>query len=117
MKLYFIHCQTGCTCCSEEYNHYCGPFSSREKAQERIDSYLEETPPIYKNGRRMNPPHIASQYAPRGRYSIEEHEAEKLNQGKPGRYIIDDEIILDTEEYPIDESYGEISLGGMFQKG
>jgi len=68
MKAYTIYCSTGCTCCSYE-NHYRGPFSSREKAEEAKAHYKEI---------RL----LASQFARQGNYHIEECEAEQLPDGR-----------------------------------
>lgn len=72
ISAFMIHCTTGCSCCSSE-NHYCGPFSSRDVAEKASASFHD--------GKKL-----ASQYARNGRYSIEEHPAEVLPDG---RVIID----------------------------
>lgn len=71
-KSYIIRCSTGCSCCSYE-NHYRGPYSSRKVAEERCKVFTSI---------RL----LASQYARNGNYTIEEHEAEVLPDG---RIIID----------------------------
>lgn len=68
MKSYIIHCSTGCSCCNEE-NHYRGPYKAQKDAEDA------------KAGFQLNKL-LASQYAPEGRYSIEEHEAEELPDGR-----------------------------------
>ncbi len=68
MKVYSIHCQTGCSCCNNE-NHSLGLFESSEDAQRRVTFFLD---PNANN----NP--IGSQYARKGRYDIMELEAEPI---------------------------------------
>lgn len=68
MKAYIVQCSTGCSCCSYE-NHACGPYSSREEAEKACDDFR-------RNKR------LSSQYAPQGRYDIEEYEAEQLPDGR-----------------------------------
>jgi hypothetical protein len=65
---YLIECRTGCTCCADE-NHYRGPFSTREIAQKAVEAYEQI-------------PLLASQFAARGRYTIEEAGFEKLPDGR-----------------------------------
>ncbi len=65
---FLIECRTGCTCCSDE-NHYRGPFSTREIAERAVKTYEDI---------RL----LASQYAERGRYSIEEVSLELLPDGR-----------------------------------
>jgi hypothetical protein len=72
---------TGCTCCSSE-NHYRGFYRTKEDAERRIRYYYSPDSKFWP---------LASQYARRGRYSIEEVEIEDL---KDGRYILDDEKVL-----------------------
>lgn len=72
MILYVIYCGTGCTCCNSE-NHYRGPYETREAAQAEIDSYLAPDSKFWP---------LASQYAKRGRYSIEEIAVEALPDGR-----------------------------------
>lgn len=86
MKAYLIYCSTGCTCCSYE-NHYCGPFDSRETAQARAEQFKASA-------------RLASQYARNGRYTISEHDAEQLPDG---RIIIGCRIfpaLLTADDYP-----------------
>ena len=81
IKIFRIEARTGCSCCSDE-NHYRGPYKTREDAERRVKFYLEE------EGDKKYWP-IGSQYARRGRYTIEEHLAEIL----PGnRWIIEDRV-------------------------
>ena len=77
VKAFKIYCSTGCTCCSGE-NHYRGPFSTREIAEEKVKSYRQ---------RRL----LASQYSSNGNYYIYEHDAELLSDG---RIIIGDRVAL-----------------------
>ena len=68
VKIWLVECSTGCTCCSDE-NHTRGPFSTREIALQRTLKYREL---------RI----LASQYAARGVYYIQESEAEQLPDGR-----------------------------------
>ena len=68
MKAYVIECRTGCSCCSGD-NHYRGPYSSKEVADRKAQSFHDA---------RL----LASQYAPNGRYHVTEHEAEQLPDGR-----------------------------------
>ena len=77
-ELYIIHCSTGCTCCSYE-NHTRGFFKSKEDANKRIEYYNSKDSSFWPLG---------SQYAARGRYSVEAVTAR----------IIDEETII-IEEY------------------
>ncbi len=79
MKIWLIECRTGCTCCSYD-NHYRGPYKSKEDAERRIEYYRSK-------GSKFWP--VASQYASRGSYSIEEHEVELLSGD---RFIVDDNV-------------------------
>lgn len=72
---YFVDCSTGCSCCRGE-NHERGPFSSREVADARVEQYRAL-------------PLLASQYAPRGNYSVYCREAEVLPDG---RLIVDSRV-------------------------
>ena len=81
MTAYIIYCATGCTCCSSE-NHYRGFYRTAEDAKRRIEYYYSEDSKFWP---------LASQYARRGRYSVEIAEIEDLGDG---RYILDDEKVL-----------------------
>lgn len=72
IKGYMVDCSTGCSCCSSD-DHQVGPFSTQEEAERRMASFRKE-------GR------LGSQYAEKGRYFIEERDAEVLPDG---RIIID----------------------------
>lgn len=100
MKLFLIHCSTGCSCC-HEYNHYRGPYESREAAQRRVDFFLDEKV-------RNNP--VASQFAPKGYYHISEHEAEKI---KHGRIIVSNRVFPFSGFIPVDEN-GKIPFDDWF---
>ena len=89
MKAYIIYCSTGCTCCSYE-NHYRGPFSSREKAEEARKSYREL-------------PLLASQYARKGNYDISEYEAE-AEQLPDGRIIVEDRVFPGFIDQPLEDA-------------
>jgi len=81
MKAYMIECRTGCTCCSNE-NHYRGFFRAIKDAERRIKYYLSPESKFWP---------LASQYASRGRYSVEEVELEDLGDG---RHILNDDKVL-----------------------
>jgi hypothetical protein len=91
-----IHCSTGCTCCSNE-NHYCGPFSTSEIAEDYVKQFHD--------GKKL-----ASQYAANGHYYIEEHEAEALADG---RVIIGCRIFPDWAD---DHGWEEVD-GDPFSRG
>jgi len=80
MKAYMIECRTGCTCCCDE-NHYRGFYRTKEDAKHRISYYQLPESKFWP---------LASQFARRGNYSIEEAEIEDLNDG---RYILNDKIL------------------------
>ena len=65
---YMIYCGTGCTCCNSE-NHYRGPFSTREIAEEKCKDYTATKL-------------LASQYAENGRYTIMPTAYEQLPDGR-----------------------------------
>lgn len=71
-KVFFMHCRTGCSCCSNE-NHYRGFYKTREDAERRIGSFLAENSTYWP---------LASQYALRGRYSVKDADAEVLGDGR-----------------------------------
>ncbi len=77
MKAYFVHCGTGCTCCNSE-DHYRGPFSSVEKAEEAIALYKSVIL-------------LSSQYAPKGRYYTDK-KGEEVEELPGGRLIIRDRV-------------------------
>ena len=81
MKAYMIECRTGCTCCSSE-NHYRGFYKTKEDAERRINYYFSPESKFWP---------LASQYARRGRYSIEEAELEEISND---RWILNDEKVL-----------------------
>lgn len=80
MTYFFIYCGTGCTCCNDQ-NHYRGPYASREEAERRIKHFLDPESKFWP---------LASQYARRGRYSVEEKEVEMLGDG---RWIADGRVL------------------------
>ena len=86
IKVWIVHCRTGCTCCASE-NHYRGPFKTKEKAEEMAKSYHDL-------------PLLASQFARRGLYRVGEWTAEVLPDG---RLIVDDTVILGFAEDTGDE--------------
>lgn len=71
-KVFFMYCRTGCSCCSNE-NHYRGFYKTKEDAERRIGSFHAENSTYWP---------LASQYARRGRYSVEEDDAEILGDGR-----------------------------------
>ena len=71
-KVFFMHCRTGCSCCSYE-NHYRGFYKTREDAKRRVRSFLAENSTYWP---------LASQYALRGRYYVMEEDAEILGDGR-----------------------------------
>lgn len=96
-KVAVIYCATGCSCCSNE-NHYRGPFKSKEDAERRIKRFL--------SGTEMPP--VASQYARRGRYTIEELDFELIARN---RAILNGSRVIDLNEHPIltTDSEGKLS--------
>lgn len=80
IKVYVIGARTGCTCCSDQ-NHYRGLFKTREEAEKRKSYYLAKDSKYWP---------LASQYAPRGRYSVSEFEVEVLPDG---RFIVDTRVL------------------------
>jgi hypothetical protein len=90
-KAYFIYCGTGCTCCNYQ-NHYCGPFSTLEIAEDYKRRFHE--------GKKL-----ASQYAPNGQYCIEE---ETVDMTLPnGRVIINDRVFDWADDHGWEESFQE----------
>ena len=83
-KVFIIHAMTGCTCCSIE-NHYRGLYRTKEDAERRKGYYRSKDSNFWP---------LASQYASRGIYYIEEKELEILPDG---RFIIDCRV-FDPEE-------------------
>lgn len=77
IKLWYIACSTGCSCCANE-NFDWGFYDNPEEPRETIDRWSRG------NG---NP--LASQYAKYGRYHLIEAEAELLPDG---RIIIDNTV-------------------------
>lgn len=79
MKVFIINCETGCTCCSSD-NHSLGFYETREDADRRVGFFLDPNA-------KHNP--VASQYAPKGRYHINEEEAEPISGD---RIIVGDRV-------------------------
>ena len=76
IEYFTIYCSTGCTCCSSE-NHFRGPFSTKEIAENRILTYRKLVI-------------LASQYSATGRYSVKgPFQCEQLPDG---RIIGDDHV-------------------------
>lgn len=99
---WFVHCETGCSCCRDE-NHYRGPYASLEDAERRRAFF--QTHPI-----------LGSQYAPKGRYCIGEPcTAELLPDGRviiesrvfPGFVQVDGEGITKEDDRVPFDAFGE----------
>lgn len=77
IKLWYMECCTGCTCCSYE-DFYQGFYQNKEEAEAVKSEYLlgHENP-------------LGSQYAKHGKYYISECEAEVLPDG---RVIVEDTV-------------------------
>lgn len=71
-KVVIMYCSTGCSCCSNE-NHYRCFYKTREDAERRKGYFLAENSTYWPR---------ASQYARRGRYCVEEGDAEDLGDGR-----------------------------------
>lgn len=91
MKLYFIECRTGCTCCSGD-NHYRGPYRSEEDAANRISFFRTS------EGDHAFWP-VASQYSRRGDYRVVEYEVEEISGG---RAIVNDRVFYLKTLRPIE---------------
>ena len=78
--IWLILCRTGCTCCACE-NHYRGPYVTAADAERRVESFLREDSDFWP---------LASQYARRGVYRVEEYQVEKIDR---------DRVILDGRVY------------------
>jgi len=88
MKLYYIECSTGCTCCSNE-NFTQGFYLTKELADDEVAKYKLGI---------GNP--LASQYAKYGRYRVVEVEAEELEDGRVVvNYDGDEGYIYSSTEY------------------
>lgn len=87
---FFIQCETGCSCCSQE-NHITGPYRSLKYAQRLILEYISAK-------------RLASQYSKTGRYTILWEEAEILPDG---RIIIEDRIFGGFSDDPNYHNYNE----------
>lgn len=81
-KVWYITCSTGCSCCAN-LNFDQGFYDNPEKPQAYIDKWRKGD---------GNP--LASQYAPFGRYSLIETEAEILPDG---RWIVDEKVFAADE--------------------
>ena len=92
MKVAFIEARTGGSCCSYE-NHFRGPYKSVENAKRRI-AYYRTTDSKYWP--------VASQYASRGSYTIEEYDAEEISGNR---------VIINDRVYPKPE-YIEVNQDG-----
>ena len=68
MTGYIVECRSGCTCCSYQ-NHACGPFSTRAVAESAMEEFYAKSK-------------VASQFAPNGRYRVDEYEVEVLTDGR-----------------------------------
>lgn len=72
LKLFIIHCQTGCTCCNYD-DHTRGFYGTKEDAEKRVCYYLAKDSKFFP---------VASQYARQGVYHIEEVEGELIHDDK-----------------------------------
>ena len=87
-KVYTIEARTGCSCCSDD-NHYRGFYRTREDAERRIQFYLTSS------GSNLYYP-LGSQYAHRGRYSVQEDQIEILPDG---RWIFEGSRVIDNGNF------------------
>ena len=83
-SFFFIHCSTGCSCCSSE-NHIRGPYLTKEDAERRVAYYKSPDSKYWP---------LASQYSRRGNYYIEEQKYEVIS---------DNRIIIQDSVYPFPE--------------
>lgn len=81
-ELFFISCDTGCSCCATEYNHYRGFYLDKASAERRINYYLTSV---------ENFAPVRSQFHHRGRYYIIKAKLEKINND---RFILGNQIII-----------------------
>jgi hypothetical protein len=96
IEAYMIYCGTGCTCCSSE-NHYRGFYKTEEEANRRIQYFYSPTSKFWP---------LASQYATRGRYSVEKVTTEEIGDG---RFILNNDKILQ------DLSFVELNVDGSIE--
>jgi hypothetical protein len=89
-KVYTIRAMTGCSCCHDE-NHERGFYRTKEDAERRINFYLTSS------GKELYYP-LASQFARRGRYSIEDYDVEILPDGRwiIEKHVIENPIFIDV---------------------
>lgn len=83
IELWYISCETGCTCCSWQDFHQ-GFYKSEKEAKDIIEQYLQGID---------NP--LASQYEKHGRYNFYKCEAEILPDGR----IIVDNRVYSSQDY------------------
>lgn len=88
-KVFIVECSTGCSCCRNE-NHYRGPYSSREIAEGRVETFREI-------------PLLSSQYSKTGNYHIHEQTGELLPDG---RIISDDKVYTGFKDDGVDDRLG-----------
>lgn len=86
-SFFVIVASTGCTCCSDK-DHLRGPYKNKSDAERRIKYYHAENSKFWP---------LASQYARRGSYSINEISFELISKG---RIILDDRIVRKLEAIP-----------------
>jgi len=96
IEAYMIECRTGCSCCSDE-NHYRGFYKTEEEANKRIQYYYSPSSKFWP---------LASQYAARGRYSVEKISIEEIGDG---RFILNDDKILHSLNFVELNEDGSIS--------
>lgn len=85
-KIFLIYAGTGCTCCNHE-NHFRGPYKSSEDAERRVAYYKSDDSKYWP---------LASQYARRGTYSVEEVSVEAISDD---RYILGGDAVVNGLEF------------------
>ena len=71
-RAFLIYAGTGCSCCNDQ-NHYRGPYRTKDDAERRMTYYLAPDSKYWP---------LASQFAKRGCYCVEEIEVEQLPDGR-----------------------------------
>jgi len=88
-RVFYISCETGCSCCSAEYNHYRGFYADKESAKRRIKAfYTGDYHPV------------SSQYYRYGRYTIFSTTVEALPDGRViigGSIITTNLVMIDVD--------------------
>lgn len=81
MKLAFIYCGTGCTCCNHE-DHIRGPYLTVADAERRVNYFRAPDSKYWP---------LASQFQKRGRYEVKELEVESISN---------DRVIVEGRVFP-----------------